>query len=90
VLDRKPHLLRPLAAQLWPPRRAIIDPAARLGLDLPSLWKVEDLRELRSTLLAAVARSAVAPADGARIARALRARLRAVRRLARLQRRPAH
>src|SRR6202007_318505 len=31
LLDRKPHLLRPLAVQLLPPSRKPIDPAKRLG-----------------------------------------------------------
>src|SRR5215813_15613642 len=35
LLDRKPHLLRPLAAQLLPPPAAV-DPAERLGIDLAS------------------------------------------------------
>ena len=34
LLDRKPHLLRPLAMQLLPPPLAPIDPAERLGIDL--------------------------------------------------------
>src|SRR5215468_6081521 len=33
LLDRKPHLLRPLAKQLLPPPLAYVDPAERLGLD---------------------------------------------------------
>jgi Family of unknown function (DUF5681) len=84
LLDRKPHLLRPLAAQLLPPPLASIDPAERLGIDLSSLRTVEDFRQLLSTALAAVARGEIAPAEGASIARRVRARLRAVRRLARL------
>src|ERR1700738_812278 len=42
LLDRKPHLLRPLAAQLLPPPLAAIDPAERLGIDLSSLRTDED------------------------------------------------
>jgi hypothetical protein len=34
LLDRKPHLLRPLVLQLLPPPLAPIDPAERLGIDL--------------------------------------------------------
>jgi len=34
LLDRKPHLLRPLAAQLLRPPLAALDPAERLGIDL--------------------------------------------------------
>src|SRR6266436_4706406 len=83
LLDRKPHLLRPLAAQLLPPPLASIDPAERLGIDLSSLRTVEDFRQVLPTVLAAVARGAIAPAEGARIARRGRARLRAARRLAR-------
>jgi hypothetical protein len=84
LLDRKPHLLRPLAAQLLPPPLASVDPAERLGIDLSSLRTVEDVRQLLPTVLAAIARGQITPAEGARIARRVRARLRAVRRLARL------
>jgi hypothetical protein len=44
LLDRKPHLLRPLAAQLLPPPRTAIDPAKRLGIDLSSMRTAEDCR----------------------------------------------
>jgi hypothetical protein len=54
LLDRKPYLLPPLAAQLVPPP------------------------------LPAISRGEIAPAEGARIARRLRARLRVLRRFARL------
>ena len=42
LLDRKPHLLRPLVEQLWPPPLTAPDPAARLGIDLSLLCSVED------------------------------------------------
>jgi hypothetical protein len=84
LLDRKPHLLRALAAQLLPPPLASIDPAERLGIDLTSLRTVEDLWQVLRAVLAAVARGEIAPGEAARIARRGRARLRAVRRLARL------
>jgi hypothetical protein len=89
LLDRKPYLLRPLAVQLLPPPLAAIDPAERLGINLSSLRTVEDFQRVLSTVLAAVARGAIAPAEGARIARRVRARLRALRRLARVEHRPA-
>jgi hypothetical protein len=89
LLDRKPHLLRPLAAQLLPPPLASIDPAVRLGIDLSSLRTAEDFRRLLPTVLAAVARGEITPAEAARIARQVRARLRALRRLARMERRLA-
>src|SRR5712691_8137085 len=54
LLDRKPHLLRPLAAQLLPPPLASIDPGERLGIDLASLRTVEDFRQVLPTVLAAV------------------------------------
>jgi hypothetical protein len=82
LLDRKPHLLRPLAAQLLPPPHAI-DPAERLGVDLASLRTAEDCRQMLATVLGAAARGEIAPGDGARIAGRMRARLRAVARLAR-------
>ena len=83
LIDRKPHLLMPLAAQFLPPP-ATIDPAARLGIELSSLRTVEDLCQALSTVLAALSRSEIGPAEAARIARQGRARLRSVRRLARL------
>ena len=52
LLDRKPHLLRLLAAQLLPPPLTAIDPAACLGIDLSSLRTVEDLRQVLATVLA--------------------------------------
>src|SRR5712671_4723180 len=52
LLDRKPHLLGPLAEQLLPPLAAI-DPAARLGIDPSSLPTVEDVRRVLSTVLMA-------------------------------------
>jgi hypothetical protein len=89
LIDRKPHLLMPLAAQFLPPL-ATIDPAARLGIELSSLRTTEDLRQALSTVLAALSRGEIGPAEAARIARRGRARLRSVRRLARLDRRPVH
>jgi hypothetical protein len=73
--------LRPLAEQLLP-RPAPIGPAERLGVDLNSVSTAEDCRLVLGTVLEAIARGELAPADGARIARSVRARLRAVRRLA--------
>ena len=89
LLDRKPHLLRPLVLQLLPPPLAPIDPAKRLGIDLPSLRTVEDFRGLLPTVLAAIARGAITPSEGERVARRARTRLRAIRRLARFERRLA-
>jgi hypothetical protein len=86
LLDRKPHLLRPLAEQLLPPRPSI-DPAERLGIDLKSVCTVEDCRRVLATVLAAIARGEIAPAEGARITERVRARLRAVRRFARVAQR---
>jgi hypothetical protein len=86
LLDRKPHLLRPLAAQLLPPPLAAIDPAARLGIDLSSLRTFGDLRQVLSTVLAAVAHGDIAPAEAAYIAERAEARLRAARRAGRMER----
>jgi hypothetical protein len=85
LIDRRPHLLRPLAAQLLPPLPST-DPGKRLGIDLSSLRTADDVRQTLAAVLAALARGEVAPAEGARIARRVRARLRAVRRLARVER----
>jgi len=79
LLDRKPHLLRPFVAQLLPPPLAAIDPAEHLGIDLSSARTAEDCRQVLGTALAAIGRGELAPADAARIARRVRARLRAYR-----------
>ena len=86
LLDRKPHLLRPLVMQLLPPPLTAIDPAERLGIDLASLHGVEDLQRLLPTVLAAIARGEITPSEGERLARRVRTRLRAIRRLARVRR----
>jgi hypothetical protein len=83
LLDRKPHLLRPLAEQLLPPPAAF-DPAEHLGIDLNSVRTAEDCRQVLSTVLVAIGRGEIAPAEGARIAERVRGRLRPVRRLARV------
>jgi hypothetical protein len=83
LLDRKPHLLRPLAEQLLPPP-AFFDPAEHLGIDLNSVRTAEDCRQVLTTVLAAIGRGKVAPAEGARVAERVRGRLRAARRLARV------
>jgi hypothetical protein len=83
LLDRKPHLLLPLAAQLLPPPRAAIDPAKRLGIDLSSMRTAEDCKWVMPTVLAAIARGEISPAEGADIARRVRAWSRWVRKLAR-------
>ena len=43
LLDRKPDLLLPLAAQILPPPVAATDPAERLGSDLSSLRAEGDI-----------------------------------------------
>jgi hypothetical protein len=89
LIDRKPHLLRPLAAQLLPPPLASIDPAERLGIDLSSLRTDEDFLQVLTTVLTVIARGEITPAEGAEVAERVDARLRASRRLARLRRPPA-
>jgi hypothetical protein len=76
--------------QLLPPPLKPIDPAERLGIDLSSLHTAEDLRQLLSKVLAAIAHGEITPAEGARLARRARTRLRAIRRLARFERRLPH
>jgi hypothetical protein len=84
LLDRKPYLLRPLAAQLLPPPLRAIDPAERLGIDLASSRTLEDVRKVFAGIWTAISRGEIAPVEGARVARRLRRRLRVLRRFARL------
>jgi hypothetical protein len=85
LIARKPHLLWPLAKQLFPPPLGTIDRAERLGIDPDSLRTGEDCRRALSTVLAAIACGEITPAEGALIARRVRSRLCAIRRLLRLQ-----
>jgi hypothetical protein len=86
LIDRRPYLLGPLAAQLLPPPLPSTDPAKHLGIDVPSLRTVEDVRPVLSAVLEAVARGELAPAEAARIARRVCARFRHVRYPARVGR----
>ena len=83
LLTRKPHLLRAIADQLLPPPRTAIDPAKRLGIDLSSMRTAEDCRWVMPTVMAAIARGEITPAEGADIARRVSAWRRWVRKLAR-------
>jgi hypothetical protein len=74
LLARKPHLFRPLAAQLLPLARASIDPVERLGLDLSSLRTPKHFEQALLTVWAAVSDGEIAPAEAARIAWRVRAR----------------
>jgi hypothetical protein len=85
LIDRKPHLLRPLAAQLMPPPIAAIDPMQRIGLKTPRT--MADFQRAFPVVLNAVADGEIGPGEALRIARTMRARLRALSRLARLQHR---
>jgi hypothetical protein len=86
-LDRKPHLLRALVAQFPLPPLPVANPAERLGIDLAALRTIDDVRQALGTAWAAVGRGEVSPAEAARIARRIRTRMRALRRIARLTRR---
>jgi hypothetical protein len=64
LLDRRPHLLRALAAQILPPPLPSTDPAKHIGIDLSSLRTVEDVRQVLPEVLAAVAGAETAPGTG--------------------------
>jgi hypothetical protein len=82
LLDRKPHLLRVLADQILPPPKTALDPAKRLGIDFSSMHTAEDCRWVMPTVLAAIARGEISPAEGAEIARRVRRWSRWIRKLA--------
>src|SRR5712672_672848 len=81
LIDRKPHLLRPLAAQLLPPL-APIDPAKRLGIDLSALRTAGEFCRVLASVPTAIARGEITSAEGVDIAKRVDARLREGRRLA--------
>ena len=66
LIDRTPHLLRPLAAQLLPTPLASIDPAKRLGIDLPPLRKDADFLQVLTSVLTVIARGEITPAQAHR------------------------
>jgi hypothetical protein len=78
LIDRKPYLLRPFAAQLLPPPAApSVSPrrrggsrarADRLWLDLKSLRTAADCRNVLAAALTAVARGEITPGESAEIA----------------------
>jgi hypothetical protein len=76
--------LRPLAAQLLQSPLRAIDPAERLGIDPASCRTVEDVPTVFARVWTSISRGEIAPVEGARVARRLRARLRVLRRFARL------
>jgi hypothetical protein len=87
-LRRKPWLRRPLLAQLLPPARAT-DPAERLGISVEKLRTAADFQRAMQTVCSAVAAGEVGPREAGRLARRVRTQMRALRRLARIQRRLA-
>jgi hypothetical protein len=89
LAKRKPWLLRPLLAQMLPPPRRALDPAEQLGISVALLRTAAEVQQALTAVLAAVSQGEIAPAEAGQIARRVRARLRALRRLARLQRRLA-
>jgi hypothetical protein len=72
LLDRKPHLLAPLAAQLLPPPLAAPDPAELLGIDLSSADRAEQFRQAMAAILAGIAGGKISPGEGARLTRRLK------------------
>jgi len=81
LIGRKPHLLRPLAAQLSPSAFPVRDPAELLRIYSSPLRMAKDCRQVLTTVLATVVRGELTPGDGVRIARRVQTRLRAIGRL---------
>jgi hypothetical protein len=86
LVERKPWLLRPILAQLLPPARAV-DPAERLGISIRSLHDAADFQRALQTVCATVSAGEIGVREAGHIARQVRTRQRALRRLARLRRR---
>jgi hypothetical protein len=82
LIGRRPHLLRPLAAQLLPSAFPVRDPAELLGIYSSPLRTAEDCRQVLTTVLATVVRGELTPGDGVRIARRVQTRLRIMGRIA--------
>ena len=86
LVERKPWLLRPILAQLLPPARAI-DLAERFGISIRSLHDAAEFQRVLQTVCAAVSAGEIGIREAGHIARQVRTRQRALRRLARLRRR---
>ena len=90
LVKRKRWLLRPLCAQVLPPASARrIDPGAWLGISIASLSHAADFRQALQRVWNGVVAGEIGPHEAGRLARRIRARMRALRRLARFQRRLA-
>jgi hypothetical protein len=87
LLDRKPRLLRPLLGQLLPRPAKPQDPAERLGISVVSLRDAAEMQQAMQRVLAAVSAGEIGIREAGRLARQVRTRMRALRRLARWQRR---
>jgi hypothetical protein len=86
LFDRQPWQLRRLLGQFLPPLSAQ-DPAERLGIRLASIRTPEQALRALNRVWAAWAQGEIGMTDAARISRRIDRRLRALRRLARVQRR---
>ena len=87
LLDRKPRLLRPLLVQLLPRPAKPQDPAERLGISVVSLRDAAEMQQALQRVWEGLRAGEIGPREAGRIARQVRTRMRALRRLARWQRR---
>ena len=86
MLDRKPRLLRPLLARALPPARRR-DPAERLGIRISELHNAAAVQQALQRVWEGLRAGEIGPREAGRLARQVRTRMRALRRLARWQRR---
>ena len=89
LLDRKPRLLRPLLGQLLPRPAKPQDPVERLGISISELHNAAAVQQALQRVWTALCAGEIGPHEAGRLARRMRTRLRAFRRLARWQRRLA-
>ena len=86
LLDRKPRLRRPLLASVLPPARRR-DPAERLGISISELQNAAAVQQSLQRIWEGLRAGEIGPREAGRLARQVRTRMRALRRLARWQRR---